>query len=274
MYADAITTVSKTYAYEITTPEGGEGLDGLMRARSDVLFGITNGIDYGVYNPKTDPHLMARYDVTNIARKKTNKAALQKKMGLPEDETVFLMGMVSRMTDQKGFDLIAYVLDEMLSSDNIQFVVAGTGEERYESMLHHFADKYPDKMRGHIGYSEEIAHQIYGSCDAFLMPSLFEPCGLSQLMSMRYGTIPIVRETGGLRDTVEPYNEYEKTGYGFSFANYNAHEMLATIRYAKKVYETDKKSWNGLIERAMEQDYSWESSARCYEELYDQMTRL
>ncbi len=274
VYADAITTVSKTYAHEITTPEGGEGLDGLMRARSNVLFGITNGIDYGVYNPKTDPHLMARYDVTNIARKKTNKAALQKKMGLPEDEPVFLMGMVSRMTDQKGFDLIAYVLDEMLSSNNIQFVVAGTGEERYESMLHHFADKYPDKMRVHIGYSEEIAHQIYGSCDAFLMPSLFEPCGLSQLMSMRYGTIPIVRETGGLRDTVEPYNEYEKTGYGFSFANYNAHEMLAAIRYAKKVYETDKKSWNGLIERAMEQDYSWESSARCYEELYDQMTRL
>lgn len=275
VYANAVTTVSKMYAHEITTPEGGEGLDGLMRARAEVLFGIVNGIDYEEYDPKTDPFLGSHFDVRDFAEKKpANKADFQRQMGLPVDESVFLLGMVSRMTDQKGFDLISYIMDEMLTGERVQFVVAGTGEERYENMFRYFADKYPDKLAVHIGYSEEIAHKIYGSCDGFLMPSLFEPCGLSQLMSLRYGTIPIVRETGGLRDTVEPYNEYEQTGYGFSFANYNAHEMLGTIRYAVKVFAEDRKAWQGLMRRGMEQDYSWEASARCYEGLYDQMTAL
>ena len=272
VYADAITTVSRTYAEEITTPEGGEGLDGLMNARRNSLYGIPNGIDYEEYNPKRDIYLPNHFNETNYKEGKAlNKARLQRDLGLPVENDVFLLGMVSRMTDQKGFDLIAYIMDELLSTDRIQFVAVGTGEERYENMLRYFADKYPDKMRVNIGYSEEMAHRIYGSCDAFLMPSLFEPCGLSQLMSLRYGTIPIVRETGGLKDTVMPYNEYENTGTGFSFANYNAHEMLATMRYAMNVYYNNKKAWDGLVVRAMQQDFSWEASAREYEKLYENL---
>lgn len=272
VYADAITTVSRTYAEEITTPEGGEGLDGLMNARKNSLYGIPNGIDYEEYNPEKDICLPNHFNETNYTEGKAlNKARLQKDLGLPVESDVFLLGMVSRMTDQKGFDLIAYIMDELLATERIQFVVVGTGEERYENMLRYFADKYPDKMRVNVGYSEEMAHRIYGSCDAFLMPSLFEPCGLSQLMSLRYGTIPIVRETGGLKDTVMAYNEYENTGTGFSFANYNAHEMLAAIRYASKVYYTDKKAWSGLVVRGMQQDFSWEASAREYEKLYENL---
>lgn len=269
VYADAVTTVSSTYAKEIMTPEGGEGLDGLMCARRNSLYGILNGIDYKEYNPQTDAYLSNHYNEMNHTEGKgLNKAKLQKELGLPVDNDVFLLGMVSRMTNQKGFDLIAYIMDELMSTERLQFVIAGTGEEKYEQMLRFFADKYPDKIHVTIGYSEELAHRIYGSCDAFLMPSLFEPCGLSQLMSLRYGTIPIVRETGGLKDTVEPYNEYEHTGTGFSFANFNAHEMLATIRYAMKIYYTDRKSWNDMIVRGMRKDFSWEKSAGEYENLY------
>lgn len=269
VYADAITTVSKTYANEILTPEGGEGLDGLMRVRQKRLYGILNGIDYKEYNPMTDPYLPNHFNEMNHTEGKAlNKAKLQKDLGLPVEKDVFLLGMVSRMTDQKGFDLIAYVMDELMNTERLQFVVAGTGEAKYEQMLSYFAGKYPDKIHVTIGYSEELAHRIYGSCDAFLMPSLFEPCGLSQLMSLRYGTIPIVRETGGLKDTVEAYNEYEHTGTGFSFANYNAHEMLDTLRYAVRVYSTDRKSWNDMIVRGMQKDFSWEKSAREYEDLY------
>lgn len=272
VYADAVTTVSRTYAGEITTPEGGEGLDGLMRARSNALYGIPNGIDYKEYDPQTDVYLEGHFAAKNYAKgKAVNKKNLQKALGLPEEKDTFLLGMVSRMTDQKGFDLIAYILEELLATEKLQFVAAGTGEERYQSMLRYFAEKYPDKMRVHIGYSEELAHQIYGSCDAFLMPSLFEPCGLSQLMSLRYGTVPIVRETGGLKDTVEPYNEYENLGTGFSFANYNAHEMLDAIRYAMKTFYNDKKAWDGIVVRGMAQDFSWENSANEYEVLYQKL---
>lgn len=272
VYADAVTTVSRTYAREITTPEGGEGLDGLMNARSNVLYGIPNGIDYKEYDPQTDAYLEGHFNAKNYAKgKAVNKENFQKALGLPIEKDTFLLGMVSRMTDQKGFDLIAYILEELLTTEDIQFVVAGTGEEKYQNMLSYFADKYPNKMRVHIGYSEELAHQIYGSCDAFLMPSLFEPCGLSQLMSLRYGTVPIVRETGGLKDTVEPYNEYENLGTGFSFANYNAHEMLGTIRYAMKTYYNNKKAWDGIVKRGMKEDFSWGSSAREYEILYQKL---
>lgn len=272
VYADAVTTVSNTYAKEIMTPEGGEGLDGLMCARRNRLYGILNGIDYKEYDPQTDVYLPNHYNETNHTEGKAlNKAKLQKELGLPVDKDVFLLGMVSRMTNQKGFDLIAYIMDELMSKERIQFVVAGTGEEKYEQMLRYFAGKYPDKIHVTIGYSEELAHRIYGSCDAFLMPSLFEPCGLSQIMSLRYGTVPIVRETGGLKDTVEAYNEYEHTGTGFSFANFNAHEMLATLRYAMKIYYTDRRSWNDMVVRGMEKDFSWEKSAGEYEELYSKV---
>lgn len=275
VYADAVTTVSRSYAGEIMTPEGGEGLHGLMTARSGDLYGIPNGIDYEEYNPQKDIYVSHHYHADNYARGKAlAKADFQKELELPSDENIFLLGMVSRMTDQKGFDLIAYIMDEMLAAEKLQLVVVGTGEEKYENMLRYFAEKYPDKLKVRIGYSEELAHKVYASCDAFLMPSLFEPCGLSQLMSLRYGTVPIVRETGGLKDTVEAYNEYEHTGTGFSFANYNAHEMLAAIRYAMQVYYKDKKAWEGIVKRGMKQDFSWNASAKEYEKLYEKLTGI
>lgn len=272
VYSDAITTVSPTYARDITTPEGGEGLDGLMLSKADVLHGIINGLDYEEYNPAQDQFLPHHFTIENMVQgKKANKAALQREMGLPVRERPFMVGMVSRMTDQKGFDLVAYILDELLSTMDIQFVVLGTGEQRYEDMFRYFQNKFPDKLVVHIGYSEDRAHRIYASCDAFLMPSLFEPCGLSQMMAMRHGTVPIVRETGGLVDTVEAYNEYEGTGTGFSFSNYSAHEMLRVIRYAQKVYNDDKDSWIQIMRRGMEKDFSWSRSAREYEYLYDEL---
>ena len=271
VFADAITTVSDTYAEEIKMPFYGEGLDGLMRARSNSLRGIVNGIDYQEFNPATDPLIAQNYDARTFRKEKIkNKIQLQKDLGLEQDPKAMMIGIVSRLTDQKGFDLIDCVMDE-LCQDAVQIVVLGTGDERYENMFRHFAWKYPDKVSAQIYYSEPMSHKIYASCDAFLMPSLFEPCGLSQLMSLRYGTVPIVRETGGLKDTVEAYNEYEKTGTGFSFTNYNAHEMLATVRYAEQIYYDKKRDWNKIVERGMEKDFSWKNSAKLYEELYENM---
>ena len=273
VYADAITTVSETYAYEITTQQGGEGLDGLLRARKNDLYGILNGLDFDIYNPQSDEYIDTKFGTKDfISGKKKNKAALQRACGLPVREDVFLIGMVSRMTNQKGFDLVAYIMEELLNTENVQIAVLGTGEDQYQDMFRYFAEKYPDKLHATIGYSEEKAHHIYASCDSFLMPSLFEPCGLSQLMSLRYGTVPIVRETGGLKDTVEAYNEYEHTGTGFSFANYNAHEMLNVIRYAISVYQNKRDEWNRIALRGMEQDFSWNRSARKYEALYEKLT--
>ena len=269
VYADAITTVSNTYAEEIKTPFYGEGLDGLLRARANSLRGIVNGIDYSEFDPETDPHIEARYNLKDFRKeKKKNKLALQRQLGLPEDEGKFMIGIVSRLTDQKGIDLIQCVMDD-LCQDDIQFVVLGTGEERYENMFRHYDWKYHDKVSAQIYYSDPLAHRIYAACDAYLMPSLFEPCGLSQLIALRYGAVPIVRETGGLKDTVEPYNEYESTGTGFSIANYNAHEMLSIIRYAEAVYYNKKREWNKLIDRGMSRDFSWKTSAAKYQELYD-----
>ena len=270
VYADAITTVSPTYAEEIKTQFYGEGLDGLLNARSHDLRGIINGIDYTDFSPDNDKKIPQPYTVENFRKMKVkNKLALQKELGLKVDEKCFMIGIVSRLTDQKGFDLIAYVLEEILSLDAIQMVVLGTGEERYENMFRYFDWKYNDKISANIYYSDELSHKIYASSDAFLMPSLFEPCGLSQLMSLRYGTLPIVRETGGLKDTVEPYNEYEGTGTGFTFANYNAHEMMHSIRYAEQVYYDKRLEWNKMVERAMNADFSWKQSAAKYQEMYD-----
>ena len=269
VYADAITTVSSTYAEEIKMPFYGEGLDGLLRARANDLRGIVNGIDYDEYNPATDALIAQRYTAKNFRKEKVkNKTALQKQLGLDVDPKAMMIGLVSRLTDQKGLDLIAYMMEE-LCQDSIQLVVLGTGDPKYENMFRHFAWKYDKKVSANIYYSNELSHRIYASCDAFLMPSLFEPCGLSQLMSLRYGTVPIVRETGGLKDTVEPYNEYESTGTGFSFTNYNAHEMLGTIRYAERIYYDRKREWNKIIDRAMAMDFSWQKSALQYQELYD-----
>ena len=269
VYADAITTVSETYAKEIMTPFYGEGLDGLLRARENDLRGIVNGIDYSEYDPSVDKFIDYKYNAANFRKEKIkNKRKLQHDLGLEENDKMMMIGIVSRLTDQKGFDLIAYIMDE-LCQDAVQIVVLGTGEEQYENMFRHFDWKYNNKVSANIYYSESMSHKIYASCDAFLMPSLFEPCGLSQLMALRYGTIPIVRETGGLKDTVEPYNEYESKGTGFSFVNYNAHEMLNTIRYAEKIYYDRKREWNKMIDRAMAVDFSWQVSANKYQEMYD-----
>ena len=269
VYADAVTTVSNTYAEEIKTPFYGEGLDALMRKRAKNLRGIVNGIDYDEYNPASDKLIVKNYDASDFRKEKIkNKTSLQKELGLAVDSKAMMLGIVSRLTDQKGFDLIASVMDE-LCQDNIQLAILGTGEEQYENMFRHFAWKYGDKVSANIYYSEGLSHRIYASCDAFLMPSLFEPCGLSQLMSLRYGTVPIVRETGGLKDTVEPYNEFEKVGTGFSFANYNAHEMRDTIRNAQNIYYNKKREWNKIIDQGMNKDFSWKNSAKQYADMYD-----
>ena len=272
VYADYVTTVSRTYAEEIKTPHYGEHLDGLMRARSNCLCGIVNGLDHREWDPATDPMIPKNYSEDTFRTDKVkNKLALQKELGLEVDKKKMLIGIVSRLTDQKGFDLIDCIMDE-LCQDEVQIVVLGTGEDRYENMFRHFAWKYGGKVAACIYYSNELSHKIYAAGDAFLMPSRFEPCGLSQLMSLRYGTLPIVRETGGLKDTVEPYNEFEETGTGFSFTNYNAHEMLSAIRYAESVYYDKKRSWNKMAERAMKADFSWKSSAKQYEALYDRLS--
>ncbi|MCR5792601.1 MAG: glycogen synthase GlgA [Lachnospiraceae bacterium] len=268
VYANKITTVSDSYAQEIKMPYYGEGLNGLMEARSGDLVGIVNGLDYDEYNPETDPLIYQNYSAKNFRKEKIkNKRALQKELGLAQDDKVFMIGIVSRLTDQKGFDLVDYVIEEICAPD-VQLVVLGTGDDKYENLFRHYEWKYHDRVSASIYYNNERSHRIYAGCDAFLMPSLFEPCGLSQLMSLRYGTVPIVRETGGLRDTVEPYDEYESTGTGFSFSNYNAHEMLNTIRYAKHIYYNRKREWNKIIDRAMARDFSWANSARKYEDIY------
>lgn len=269
VYADAITTVSKTYANEIQTPFFGEGLDGLLSARKGDLRGIVNGIDYDEYDPKTDKFLVKNFDIKNFRKEKIkNKRELQNRFHLNRNDRTMLIGIVSRLTSQKGLDLIECVIDE-LCQDNIQILVLGTGDEHYENLFRHFEWKYYDKVSAQIYYSEEVSHLIYAGCDAFLMPSLFEPCGLSQLMALRYGTVPIVREIGGLKDTVEPFNEFNGTGTGFSFSNYNAHEMMATIRYAQRIFYDRKRDWNKIVDRGMAINYSWETSAKEYAQMYD-----
>lgn len=271
VYADRVTTVSDTYAEEIKTPEYGENLDPLLRAKAGVLSGIVNGIDYVEFDPETNQNIEHHFNADNFRWEKIkNKMALQRELGLAEDPNVMLIGIVSRLTDQKGFDLIDRVMDE-ICRDAVQLVILGTGEERYENMFRYYEEKYPGKVSANIYYSEPLSHKIYASCDAFLMPSRFEPCGLSQLMSLRYGTVPIVRATGGLKDTVANYNVDEKTGTGFSFEGYNAHYMLDTIRYAEKIFYDFKEDWNNIVERGMRTDFSWNASARKYEALYDEL---
>lgn len=268
VYADYVTTVSRTYAEEIKMPFYGEGLDGLMRARSNSLCGIVNGIDYEEWNPETDKFLVKNYNAVNFRKEKAkNKLALQEELALEKDEKRFMVGLVSRLTDQKGLDLVECVLEELCDTDT-QIVILGTGEPRYENLFRHYEWKYHGRVSANIYYNNERAHKIYAASDAFLMPSLFEPCGLSQLISLRYGTVPIVRETGGLKDTVIPYNEYESSGTGFSFSNYNAHEMLSMVRYAKHVFYNKKREWNKLVDRGMATDFSWKTSAKEYEQLY------
>lgn len=269
VYADYITTVSDTYAQEIQTPYYGEGLDGLLSSRHFDMQGIVNGIDYDIFDPATDEKIFANYTPETFRKKKSiNKVKLQEMLGLTVDKKKYMIGLISRLTDQKGLDLINAVIEGIID-DNTQLVVIGTGEERYENMFRYYADRFPDRMSANICYNDDLAHKLYAAADAFLVPSLFEPCGLTQLNSFRYGTVPIVRETGGLKDTVVPFNEYENTGDGFSFTNYNAHEMLKVINYSKEIFYDKKRQWNQMVDRGMAKDFSWRVSANKYKDLYN-----
>ncbi len=269
VYADYITTVSDTYAAEIQTDYYGEGLNGLLSARHYDMQGIVNGIDYTIYDPDTDGKIYVNYNAENFRKKKwQNKVKIQEELGLTVDKKKYMIGLISRLTDQKGLDLINEVM-ERLVDDYTQLVVIGTGDAQYENAFRYYAWKYGDKVSANICYADELAQKLYAAADAFLMPSRFEPCGLTQLISFRYGTVPIVRETGGLKDTVQPYNEYENTGDGFSFSNYNAEEMLNTINYSKHIYFDRKKQWNQMIDRGMANDFSWKTSKGKYEGLYN-----
>ncbi len=266
-YADAITTVSPTYAGEIQTPEFGEGLDGVLRERSYALQGILNGIDVAAFDPATDKRIAANYTVDDRSGKAVCKAKLQEELGLEVRDDRPLMVMVTRLTRQKGLDLVMYALDRILSG-GVQVAVLGTGDRDYEDGLRYFQDKYPGTMAARIEFDPALSQRMYAAADMFLMPSKFEPCGLSQIIAMRYGTLPIVRETGGLKDTVVPYNEFTGEGTGFSFSNFNGDEMGDAVFRAARLFWDNRDAWNQLVTQAMSQDFSWTRSADKYLDLY------
>ncbi len=271
-YSNAITTVSPTYAWEIQTPEYGETLDAHLRYHSGKLRGIVNGIDYGIWNPWTDKSLPVNYDITNVLdRKKENKRALQEELGLEQDGHKFVIGLISRLTDQKGLDLVNAILPQIMD-EHTQFVVLGTGDRMYEDSFRYYENAYRGNVCSSIMYDEGRAHRINAGADALLVPSRFEPCGLTQLNAMHYGTIPIVRETGGLRDTVEPYNQFINTGNGFTFDRYDAGLLLDAINRAKTLFFTNRWCWDEMVQRDMDKDVSWDRSAKQYKDLYLELT--
>lgn len=269
VYADRITTVSPTYAQETKTEFFGERLDGVLRMRENDYVGILNGIDCKEYNPATDKLLAARYTLEDASGKEACKQALQDQLGLSHSCSP-IIAMVGRLYDQKGLALVERMLYELLLSDDFQFVVLGTGDPGYEALLQNAQQRYPERVRALNTFDDTLAHRIYAGADLFLMPSMFEPCGLSQMIAMRYGTLPIVRETGGLLDTVQPYNCVEGTGNGFSFAAFNAHDMAYTVRYALKTIR-DPEVHRMLMDNAMREDFSWKKSAKAYKRLYQQL---
>ena len=271
LYADKVTTVSPTYSQEILTPQYGEHMEMVLNIRKYDLWGITNGIDIEMWNPMSDPDVPYHYNKVNVAKeKKENKMALQKELGLTVDPNVMLVGAVSRLTWQKGFYLMMEKLSEICALP-IQVAILGSGESGIEEKMRQLEEGNKGKIAFYNGYSDSLAHRIYAASDLFLMPSLFEPCGISQLISMRYGTLPLVRETGGLKDTVTPYNEFDKTGNGFSFANYNSDEMVQVMYNAIDVYYNRPEDWKILVRNAMNTDVSWEKSAETYCQLYAQL---
>ncbi|MBS4538367.1 glycogen synthase GlgA [Clostridium sp. D2Q-11] len=267
VYSDALTTVSNSYSEEIKYPYFGEQLDGIIRENEDKLVGIVNGIDCTKYDPATDKALSENYSIETLHKKKENKSALQKLFNLPQREDIPLIGMVSRLESMKGLDLVSHILDELLQED-IQFVLLGTGDKKYENMFNNFSEKYPDKLTSRIYFNEKEAHLIYAGSDIFLMPSMKEPCGISQLIALRYGSIPIVREVGGLKDTITHYSQYTGQGNGFNFKNFNAHDLLFTIKDALSLY-TDREKWKRLMINAMNSKNDWEKSSIEYIELYN-----
>ncbi|KGX91557.1 glycogen synthase [Pontibacillus halophilus JSM 076056 = DSM 19796] len=270
-YSDQITTVSETYANEIQTPYYGENLDEVLRKHSHRLTGIVNGINLQDYNPMKDQSLAFPYR-SSLIKKGQNKMWLQEQLGLPVDASIPMIGIVSRLVEQKGFDLIGRIMDELLE-DNVQLVILGTGEHYYEQMFQWFQHKHPTKVSANITFDEALSRQIYAASDLFLMPSRFEPCGIGQLLALRYLAVPIVRETGGLVDTVQPYNEVTGEGNGFCFTNFNAHDMLYTIRRALQIYE-DQAQWKDLVKNVLTSQYSWENSAKQYMDLYQSMLKI
>jgi starch synthase len=268
-FADALTTVSPTYAREITTAEGGAGLDPLLRRRRADLHGILNGIDVTEWDPARDPHLVAPYSARDLAGKAVNKAALQRELGLPVAPDLPLVGMISRLVDQKGIDLLAAALPDLLARE-VQLAVLGTGSRAYEDALRRAAAERPDRIAVRIGFDEGLAHRLEAGADLFLMPSRFEPCGLNQMYSLRYGTAPVVRAVGGLEDTVEDYDGWTR-GTGFKFREYAPHALLLAVRRALEVFR-DRRAWRALVLRGMAQDFSWDRSARSYEALFQTLS--
>jgi len=267
--ADHITTVSPTYRDEIQTAYYGEKLDGILRKRSEDLTGILNGIDHDLYDPKTYAGLASKFSSDTYEMRVENKLEIQRFFGLPETREIPVAAMITRLTKQKGLDLVTGVFHEIMAT-GIQLVVLGTGDPEFEQFFRDMSAQYPEQCRAYIGFDENLAHQIYGGADLFLMPSQFEPCGLSQMIAMRYGAVPLVRETGGLNDTVQPYNEFNGEGNGFTFKNFNAHDMLFTIEKALSLYRQEDR-WESLARNAMETDYSWAQSAKQYNELYSDL---
>ena len=270
-YSDRILTVSETYAKEIQTPYFGENLDGLLRERGYALKGIVNGIDYDEFNPSKDSLIAKNFSVETIEDKVLNKLALQKELGLPINPDIPMISIVSRLTNQKGCDLIVNIANRLLQR-NVQLVILGTGDYNYENHFKGLQELYPTKVSANIKFDNGLAHRIYASSDIFLMPSLFEPCGLGQLIALRYGAIPIVRETGGLKDTIHSYNKYTGIGNGFSFTNYNHNDLMHVIELALETYD-DKEIWRSLIIQAMDSDNSWNKSAEKYKELYEELIK-
>lgn len=263
-YADRLTTVSPTYAGEICTDFFGEGCNDIFNRRRSALSGILNGIDPEIYDPAVLP---TPFDRDHLEGKAENKRLLQQRLGLRVDADIPLIAIISRLTDQKGLDLVNYILPELLL-ENAQLVVLGIGEKRYEDTFRYYGSRFPEKISANICFSEDLSRAFYAASDMVLVPSLFEPCGLTQMIAMRYGTLPVVRETGGLRDSVQPYNQYTGEGNGFSFRNYNAHELLDTIRRAIGVYQQDRPAWDTLVQNAFHTDFTWTVSAKKYLELY------
>ncbi|MDD6135209.1 MAG: glycogen synthase GlgA [Selenomonadaceae bacterium] len=270
IYADYISTVSKTYAQEIQYGYFGEHLDGLLRSRQDTLFGIVNGLDYNVYNPATDTNLFETYDIDSRDRKADNKTELQNLLGLPNNRRTPMVALVSRLVAAKGLDLIVRMMDEILQHEDIQFVMLGTGDREYEEWFKGLEWRFPNKVSANIKFSNELAQRMYAAADIFLMPSDYEPCGIGQLIALRYGAVPVVREIGGLKDTVQQYDKYTNEGNGFVFGDYNAHEMMYALKRALSAYENFEE-WQHIVANAMNTDYSWKNSAREYKELYQKL---
>jgi starch synthase len=270
-FSDVVTTVSPSYANEIQTPEFGEGLEGALRYNSGKIRGIINGIDYDINNPETDPKLLYHFSSADLSGKAKNKAALQERLGLEVNPDIPLITSVGRLTDQKGYQLVQEKAEELLNSRDVQIAILGTGEAEYENSFRYFASEYPDRFSAVIDFDITLAQLMYAGSDLFLMPSAFEPCGLSQMISLRYGTLPIVHETGGLKDTVVPYNAYTGEGTGFTFMDFSGYALLGTIYRALDVYENQPKAWAAMVQTAMSQDFSWKEPAKDYLEIYESL---